>query len=199
MRHESHKSLIAIVREHTSAWRKAMDWSRETMVDAIVQAHEQLNGPAVTGIRFDPQTRDTFARMKVNADRVSRWLDDESKDSNLLPTNFLPSILAAMPHDRRRHCVDDLLRPLGLAVRSLQLAVLGGVDVGQVTNLMREQTEASAAAAALLDGDATQDELINAHRELSESIVAARSVRATVESQMASAGVPLPASDEVLR
>lgn len=199
MRHESHKSLIAVVREHTSAWRKAMDWSRETMVDAIVLAHEQLNGPAVTGIRFDPQTRDTFARMKVNADRVSRWLDDESKDSNLLPANFLPSILAAMPHDRRRHCVDDLLRPLGLAVRSLQLAALRGVDVGQVTNLMREQTEASAAAAALLDGDATADELIHAHRELSESIVAARSVRATVESQMASAGVPLPASDEVLR
>jgi len=195
MRNVSHKTLIAIVREHTTAWRKAHGWSRETMVDAIVQAHEQLNGPAVTGIRFDPHTQDTFSRMKVNADRVSRWLDDDSKDTNLLPTNFLPSILAAMPHDRRRHCIDDILRPLGLAVRSLQLEVLCGVDVSQVTNLMREQTEASAAAAALLDGTATADELIRAHRELSESIVAARSVRATVESQMADAGLPLPARE----
>ena len=100
-----------------------------------------------------------------------------------------------MPHDRRRHCIDDILRPLGLAVRSLKLEVLCGVDVSQVTKLMSEQTEASAAAAALLDGTATADELIRAHRELSESIVAARSVRATVESQMADAGLPLPARE----
>jgi hypothetical protein len=193
MRHESHtKTLIALVREHTAAWRKSCGWSRETMVDAVVQAHDHLDGPAATGIRFEPQTRDTFERMKVNADRVFRWLDDETKDTNLLPANFLQSVLAALPHDRRRHCVDDILRPLGLAVRSLELDARAGVDVAQVTNLMREQTEASAAAAALLDGDATPDELMLAHRELSESIVAARGVRATVEVQMQAVGLQIP-------
>ncbi|ADP15378.1 hypothetical protein [Achromobacter xylosoxidans] len=195
MRHESHKTLIAILREHTSAWRKSLDWSRETMAEHIVAAHERLNGPASTGIRFEPNTQDTFGRLKVNADRVFRWLDDESKDSNLLPANFIPSILAAMPHDRRRHCVDDVLRPLGLAVRTLALEAGEGLAQGQVTNLMREQTEAAAAAVALLDANATPEQMVNAHRELSESIVAARNVRAAVEGQMAQAGIDVPAKE----
>ena len=190
MRHESHKTLIAILREHTSAWRKSLDWSRETMAEHVVAAHDRLNGPAGTGIRFEPNTLDTFGRLKVNADRIFRWLDDESKDSNLLPANFIPSILAAMPHDRRRHCVDDMLRPLGLAVRTLAIEGGEALAQGQVTNLMREQTEAATAAVALLDGDATVEELTLAHRELSESIVAARSVRATIEAQMATRGMP---------
>ncbi|HCW18792.1 hypothetical protein [Achromobacter sp.] len=195
MRHESHKTLIAVLRDHTSAWRKSLDWSRETMVDAIVKAHEALNGPAVTGIRFEPPTGDTFARMKANADRVSRWLDDESKDSNLLPANFMPSVLAAMPHDRRRHCVDDLLRPLNLAVRTLATDGSASLCVGQLANVLREQAEASAALAALLDGQATRDELIQAHRETSESIVSLRQARATVERQMAAAGMQIPAKE----
>lgn len=37
--------------------------------------------------------------MKVNADRVFRWLDDGTKDTNLVPANFVPSILAALPTD----------------------------------------------------------------------------------------------------
>ncbi|SSW67264.1 hypothetical protein AVE30378_02533 [Achromobacter veterisilvae] len=195
MRHESHKTLIAILREHTSAWRKSQDWSRETMAEYIVAAHETLNGPASTGIRFEPHTQDTFGRLKVNADRVFRWLDDESKDTNLLPANFIPSILAAMPHDRRRHCVDDMLRPLGLAVRTLALEAGDALAQGQVTNLMREQTEAAAAAVALLDANATPAQLVSAHRELSESIVAARGVRAAIEGQMSRAGIDVPAKE----
>lgn len=195
MRHESHKTLIAILREHTSAWRKSLDWSRETMAEHIVAAHERLNGPASTGIRFEPNTQDTFGRLKVNADRVFRWLDDESKDTNLLPANFIPSVLAAMPHDRRRHCVDDILRPLGLAVRTLALDGRDLLDQGQVTNLMREQTEAAAAAVSLLHVDPTPAQMITAHREVSESIVAARNVRASIERQMAHAGVDVPAKE----
>ncbi len=193
MRSESHITLIGILRELTTAWRKALGWSRETMVDAVVQAHGQLGGPAATGIRFEPQTTDTFARMKVNADLVSRWLDDETKDNNLLPANFVRSILAALPEDRRQHCIDDFLRPLGLAVRPLEANARGGVDVDQLTRLMREQTDASVAAAALLDGDVTHDELTRAHRELSESIQAARDMQATVEAQMGAAGAQVSA------
>lgn len=195
MRHESNKTLIGVVREHATAWRKTLGWSRETMVDAIVQVHDQRGGPVTTGIRFEPHTQDTFARTKVNADRVFRWLDDETKDNNLLPANFLPSILAAMPHDRRRHCVDDLLRPLNLAVRTLATEGAETLCVGQLANVLREQAEASAALAALLDGRATKDELIQAHRETSESIVALRQARATVERQMVAAGMQIPAKE----
>lgn len=195
MRHESHKSLIAILRDHLSAWRKAEGWSRETMVDHIVKAHGNIGGETASSIRFDPQTRDTFERMKVNADRVFRWLDDETKDTNLLPSNFLQSVLAAMPHDRRRHCVDDLLRPLGMAVRTLSTEGSAEVCVALLSNVLREQAEAGAALAALLDGQVTREELIQAHRETSEAIVAMRAARAVVERQMAAVGVQIPAKE----
>lgn len=189
MRNKSHNSLISIVRSHVSEWRKEKGWSRETVVAEIVAAHERIGGEAASGIRFEPNTLDTFERMKVNADRVFRWLDDESKDTNLLPSNFLPSILEAMPHMIRRHCLDEILRPLGLGVRTLEAVGSQAVCVGQMTNLLREQAEAAAATAELLDGNATSDELERAHRELSESIVTTRNVRASIESQLAGMGI----------
>src|SRR5471030_1880418 len=101
MRNESHQTFIGTMRDHVIAWRKREGWSRESVVAAIVDAHELTEGPATTGIAFDPTTRDVFERQKVNADRVFRWLDDEGKDTNLLPANFIHSIWAAMPIDVR--------------------------------------------------------------------------------------------------
>lgn len=109
MRNESHKSLIGILREHVIAWRKAEGWSRETVVQHIVESDK-----GASGIVFNPQTSDTFERMKVNADRVFRWLDDESKDTNLCPPNFIPSILKAMPVERRLACSAEFMVSIGL-------------------------------------------------------------------------------------
>lgn len=77
-------SLITILREHVEAWRKSNDWSRESMADLIVKAHEDIGGPAFSGIRFDPPTKDAFERMRVNADRIFRWLDDSTIAASLL-------------------------------------------------------------------------------------------------------------------
>lgn len=111
------KTLIGIIREHVIAWRKGQGWSRETVVQTIIEAHEQVG--TSSGIVFEPQTKDIGAIREVNAQRVFRWLDDESKESNLLPANFIPSILAAMPIDRRMACASELLVSLGLGVRML--------------------------------------------------------------------------------
>lgn len=120
MQHEPHtKTAISIVRDHVEDWRRANHWSRETAADMIVQAHERIGGPRLTGVKFSPPTTDTFERMRVNADRIYRWLDDSSKDKNLLTLNFLWSILAALPSDRRLHLVDALLAPVGLACRAM--------------------------------------------------------------------------------
>lgn len=110
------RTLIAIIRDHVEDWRRENAWSRETVADQIVQAHDMIGGPRLTGIAFDPPTRDTFERMRVNADRIFRWLDDATKEKNLLPANFIWSILAALPLERRIHLADDLLHPAGLAV-----------------------------------------------------------------------------------
>ena len=116
MQRDTHKkTAVTIVREHVEDWRRAERWSRETAADTIVQAHERIGGPRYTEIKFEPHTTDTYERQRVNADRIYRWLDDHSKDRNLLPFNFIQSILAALPDDRRQSLVEDLLAPLGLS------------------------------------------------------------------------------------
>lgn len=116
MQQPTHRQTpIAIVRSHVEDWRRVNRWSRETLADQIVQAHERIGGPLLTGIKFEPPTTDLFERQRVNADRIYRWLDDVSKDKNHLPFNFIWSILAALPEDRRLHLVEDLLAPVGLS------------------------------------------------------------------------------------
>lgn len=118
MQRATHPSPLAIVRDHIEAWRRDNRWSRETIADLIVQTHIRIGGPSYTGIAFEPPTTDTFERMRVNADRVFRWLDDTTKDKNLLPFNFLWSVLAALPEDRRVLLVNDLLHPVCLQVEA---------------------------------------------------------------------------------
>lgn len=166
MRHESHHTLIGVLLGHVNGWRKREGWSRETVVQCIVEAHERMNGPAATDIRFDSCMPDQFQRMKNNADRVFRWLDDQTKDTNLLPANFLPSILAAMPIDLRQHCADDILRGCDLATRAMthgEAQVLDAVNMLQTC--MKEGAEANQAMASLIDG-ATEQELQDAQREI---------------------------------
>lgn len=185
MRDTSHKSWIAIILEHVNAWRRANGWSRETVVQQIVEAHERIDGPRVTGIRFEPHTTDAAERMKVNADKVFRWLDDATKDTNFLPTNFIPSILTAMPLDIRMHCLDDLLRALGVAGRSVAGVgeTCGMSAVSLLRNMLAENADAQRAVAELVDG-ATRDELLAAQRELSESTEATKTALAWVEAAL---------------
>jgi hypothetical protein len=118
MQRATHPSPIAIISDHVEAWRRENRWSRETVADQIVAAHERLGAPEFTGIKFEPPTTDTFERMRVNADRIFRWLDDRTKDKNLLVANMLWSVIAAMPMQRRLLLVNDLLHPLDISVRA---------------------------------------------------------------------------------
>lgn len=184
MRNVSHKTWVATVLDHVNGWRRANGWSRETVVQEIVEAHQRADGPRVTGIRFEPQTTDVFERAKVNADRVFRWLDDASKDTNLLPANFIPSILAPMPMGVRLHCLDDMLRGVGIAARPLDAAAGGGMDaVDLLRSMISENGDAQRAVAALLDG-ATHEELIDAQRELAESVAATQKALVAVEAAL---------------
>jgi ribosomal protein S16 len=188
MRNESHNSLISIVKRHVIEWRKREGWSRETVVQVIVEAHERIGGQVVSGIRFDPETKDTFERMKVNADRVFRWLDDESKDTNLLPANFLQSILAAMPLDIRISCVEEFLMPVGLGARCLNDESHDGLNLqSTLVAMMKEGTEATQAVAGLIGG-VTPEKLEAAHKELTEDIETLQRVRGELEAEVAKYG-----------
>lgn len=174
---------IAVIRDSVEEWRKRNGWSRETVADFIVQVHEQIGADQVTDIKFDPPTRDAFERVKVNADRIFRWLDDVTKDRNHLPTNFIPSIIAALPDDLRMHLVNDLLRSNGMACRITSTAN----DASPITILLRsmmvETAQADQAVAALLDG-VDPGELETAQREIAEAIDVLVRAQNRVESMM---------------
>lgn len=183
------QTLIGILREEISEYRRLNRLSRETIAAGIVEAHERLGADSLCNIRFEPKTLDTFERMKVNADRIFRWLDDETKDGTLMPANFLQSALAGIPEEVRRRCLDRLLMPLGFAVRSLGLPdTLVPFSAAVATELMREQNEAAIAITGLIDGY-DKHELEDAHREVSEAIDAGVKARAMIEAQMANTEV----------
>ena len=154
------RTPIAIVRDHVEDWRRAGGMSRETAAQMIVEAHERAGLDRLTGIAFDPPTRDTFERMRVNADKIFRWLDDHTKDRNLLTVNFLWSILAALPMDRRLALADALLAPVELGARE-ELDAGGGLDPAANADhtvllhfqaVVATSADAQVAMAQMLDG-----------------------------------------------
>lgn len=179
------KTLIATLRDYVEEWRKLNGWSRETVAQEIVEAHEALGAQRVTGIFFDPPTRDTFERMRVNADRIFRWLDDVTKDRNLLPANFIPTILQALPLTIRMHAADDLMRPVGLGCRAINMLSIGESEsVGSLfRSLVIETAEANVAVSELLDGE-TSAELLRAQRELTEALESIQAMLTRVEDHI---------------
>lgn len=187
MRINSQQTLIGLLRDTVTTWRTRKSWSRETVVQEIVAAHERLGVQGRTGIRFDPPTRDTYERCKVNADRVFRWLDDEGKDNALLPANFIPSLLAAFPADLRLQLAEAVLSPFGLAVRPLHEASAGVLQVPTaLASVLKEDAESHLALTNLM-GNASADALRTAHRELSEAVAAKQGILRDLEVALASA------------
>lgn len=126
----------------------------------------------------------------MNADRVFRWLDDETKDNNLLPANFLPSVLQAMPLDVRTQCIDDVLLPLGLACRVLHAdddpAVVDAIS--HLRAMTKSDAAADQAVINLLDG-ATDAELVAAQRALRQKMHDASESLADIEAAVKARGI----------
>ena len=177
------QTLIAVVRRHVNLWRRREGWSLGTVGAWIIAAHEQHGWDKLTGLRFEPHTTDAFDRQRINGERIARWLDDETKDNNLLPSNFLPSVLLAMPPDLRIGCLDEILSPLGMSARHISADVSDSRLASLICAVAKEDGEATSALAKLLDGS-SQHELQAAQRELTESLTVTQQALAWVESKL---------------
>lgn len=191
MQRATHKpaTVISVLRDAVDEWRRGNRWSRETVAQVIVEAHEDIDAPLITGVVFDPPTRDHFERMRVNADRIFRWLDDVSKDRNHLPLNMLPSVLAALPMGLRVQAACRALRPAGISAIAMTTQAQPQPLVDSVLSLLRrdltETAEANAALAQLVDG-IEAGELEHAHRQVAEAIDALRVTQEAIEAAMIS-------------
>lgn len=177
------QTLIAVVRRYVNLWRRREGWSIGTVGAWIIAAHENNGWDKLTGLRFEPNTTDAFDRQRINGERIARWLDDETKDSNLLPSNFLPSTLLALPPDLRISCIDEILSPLGMSARLISDDANESRLADLICGVAKEDGEATTALAKLLDG-ASPEELQTAQRELTESLTTTQQALAWVESKL---------------
>lgn len=185
MRNNPHKTRIAMYRECVEEWRKREGWSRETVCQIIVEAHERIDGPATTGIRFEPPTTDTYERQKVNAERIFRWLDDVTKDKNLLPANFEASIEEAMPTDIYLKFENMRLARKGVELRLIEVEPSQTLDVTpHLRSLVKEAAEATTSLLAI-GPNATVDELKQACQELQEAQDTAACAKRDLQSEIA--------------
>lgn len=185
MRSSSHGTWVSFIRDAVEAWRKREGWSQATVVQAIIDTHVRIGADVRTGIRFEPQTTDAFDRMRINAERVYRWLD-ETKDNNLLGAAFSESILAALPLDLRLECLSAMLgRHCSLTVHCAEPPAVTFQAGVLLRDVIKESGEAESAMVDLVDG-ATRDELLKAQRELAESIHAQRVALNAVERELSS-------------
>ncbi|MGI4935543.1 MAG: hypothetical protein ACRYF5_02180 [Janthinobacterium lividum] len=174
MHFDSHtkQTWIATLCEFVDVWRKRDGMSQATVVDLIVRAHDAIGGEANTGIGF-VANGDEYNRMKANMDRVFRWLDDKSKDKNLLPANFIPSILSSMPVDIRMACLNKMLSPIGFAVCGITATSGQFNGMHHLVSMTKEHSEAVAALADVIEAP-TPAKIDHAIRENADLMEAAR-------------------------
>ncbi|NYT81429.1 hypothetical protein H0A70_07990 [Alcaligenaceae bacterium] len=186
MRLNSHKTVIQIIADAIEAWRKPLLKKREDVADDIVRAHHDTGGVERTGIWIEPPSagRAEELRMKANADRIFRWLDDQEKDRNLLPANFLPSLLAGLPLHVRIGVMNDILSPCGLTVRPVAETSTGLVPIQHLTEMIREDAEAHQAMATVISCGSTES-LKSAQKELTESLGATQKSLVGIEAELA--------------
>ncbi|WP_377747088.1 hypothetical protein [Cupriavidus respiraculi] len=167
------------------AWRDRAG-SRETVAIEIVAAHRKLGLDRLPKLAFET-AGDHFTLAKNAADRIFRWLDDKSKDTNFMPANFEDSILAAMPRDLLIAYENERLAKFGLCVRGVDGSDGSGLNATQhLIAIAKETAEAQTAVANLIDG-ATASELHTADRELAEAEETIRRARADVAAAAARA------------
>lgn len=182
MRNESHKTKLAILSDHVDLWRQRAG-SRETVALQIVEAHKAWGGDKLPRLEFD-MTGDAFTAAKNAADRIFRWLDDRTKDTNLMPANVERSILAAMPVDIRLSYLNEWLGAVDVSVR-----VRAGLDHDSlspqqiVQSIVHANHRTESSAADLLDG-IDPGELPRLHISLINDISVKKSLVGAVESAM---------------
>ncbi|MFM0330678.1 hypothetical protein [Paraburkholderia strydomiana] len=187
MRDSSHKSRIGIIRDHVAAWRKAHGWSRETAAAEIVAAHERIGGHLSGVIVFD-KSGDVYTTQKNHADRIWRWLDDESKENNLMPANFENSILAALPVERRVDLLNEILSQIDCVARGRHHDASAQLNAHElVQTIMRANHRTEADAADLLDG-VDPGELPRLHSSLVDDIRVKQRTLRVVESALSTTG-----------
>lgn len=196
MQHMPHKSLISThktwigtLSDYVDHWRRTTGMSREAVAEMIISKYQDINKSSLPGVKdfANDKSNDidkNYEARRVNADRVFRWLDDKSKDSTLLPTNFIPTVLLALPDDLRIRCANDLLRHIGMVAQEIVVEDSSSDALTHFRSIIKESADAELALAELLDGE-TVEELIAVQQEINELELATSKAKSFVSAKLA--------------
>ncbi|WP_152681598.1 toxin YdaT family protein [Chromobacterium subtsugae] len=171
---DSHKSILRLLRDALEEWEHRDKATREVVADRIVSSYYASSATRQPRFEFKGYAgdeTDMSRAMTTNAQRIWRWLDDQSKTANLLPSSFLPVILGALPMDLRLSCMTEWLRPLGLDVALVKTVDGDATHAALVAAAAKEAGEAVSAFSLLADG-MSQPALMRAKVELEEGSAA---------------------------
>lgn len=186
------KTWISIISDHIDLWRRSTGMSREAIAELIISEYQKTNSVGLPGIKefSNDKTADidkNFEARRVNADRVFRWLDDRTKDSTLLPINFLPTILNAFPCPIRTRCINELLMQTGMFAQNIEPAAADSDSESVLTHLKRivkESGEVEQSLCELIDG-CSEQELLNAQKEVNELLDVTKAVLRDIGMKLA--------------
>lgn len=163
-------SLVDVLRGAVEAWRRdSGQMSRETFAIHVTEAHDRIGADVATGITFDSTSKDAYTRAKSAAQKLYRWLGGDDEHEAKLPANMVPTLLAALPMEYRVGVLNQILCPLGIEVRPIDQAPAAGFDaIKHLRSITKEGSEAKMALLTV-SPDASDAELLAAHRELVEA------------------------------
>jgi len=178
------QGIANVLRNEIEAWRRAGSISREAVGVMVMEAHEQLGGEAATGVDFG-FVGDAYTQAKKAAQKLFRWLDVDGT----LPAGMVSSILAALPLDVRLHCLNQMLRPLGVEARSLEQVAPARFDgLGHLRTMIKESAEAQSAVVTAASTQ-TPESIRIAIKEVSESIQVEANAKRSLEAALLAAEV----------
>lgn len=171
MNHVAHGlSWTQILLHEVEAFRRETGQSREAFAQRVVEDWQEAGQPQMG--RDWKAGGDVFEAARVNAQRLYRWLDDQTKDHNLLPANMVPAVLMALPEPRRVRALNAQLRELGFMVERIPSGGGAAVVVNSlVSDSIRESGEAQQALLRVAT-DGSLQALEDARRESVEAAAA---------------------------
>lgn len=182
-----HKTTIGLLREYVEAWALRMDWSHEAIANEIVVFHDQCDWMLRSKVTFD-ESSNNERRRDNNRAKIFRWLNDSDKHGNLLSANFLPFVVAAMPHDLQIGFWNEMLKGAGLCVTGIDEGQGGEFSITDLAAVMKEDSEAHQACAQLI-ALPSLPALRRADKEIAEAIEtkkrAGRLIRAMIKAKSA--------------
>jgi len=187
--HPHASGIATILRTEIEAWRRVGNISREGVAASVMDAHQTFGGEAATGVDFS-FIGDTYTQAKKGAQKLFRWLDVDGT----LPAGIVPSILAALPLDVRLSILNKLLCPMGMSARAADCGAMASPDVSRhLPSVMKEAGEAQLALVNL-PADASDTDLLAAHKELIEAAQACENAARAALAKVAARQAPPTAS-----